>query len=241
MSGLGTAINGLAVVAGAASGVALGHRVPKRWRELMIATLALFLVAMGLYQATQTFAGDFAAALGSVAAMVILGCLLVGGALGTYLDVEARLEQLGRALQHRFGRGGGSFASGFVSTTLVICVGPMAVLGAFADGLQSNMDLLLVKSALDMFVALAFASTLGWGVAFAAVPLVLYQGTLTGVADTLQSVMVPPVIAAMTAVGGVLVLAVGLRLLELRDIAVANLLPALPLAPITTAILIAAR
>jgi uncharacterized protein len=237
MPGLGTIINGFAVLGGATIGVVLGDRIPKHWRELVIATLALFLATMGMYQATQTFSGDFATALGSAAAMVILGSLLVGGVLGSWLDIEARLDQVGRMLQRRFDGGGrGGFAAGFVSTTLVICVGPMAVLGAFADGLRSDMDLLLVKSALDMFVALTFAASLGWGVAFATVPLVLYQGMLTWLADVLQSVMVPSVVAAMTAIGGVLVLAVSLRLLELRDIAVANLLPALPLAPVVTAI-----
>jgi uncharacterized membrane protein YqgA involved in biofilm formation len=242
MLGLGTVLDGFAIVAGSAAGVALGDRLPKRWCELMVSTLALFLMAMGISQSTQAFTGDFATAVGNAAAMVVLGSLLIGGALGVAVDVEVRLDRLGHALQRRFGGSGrGDFASAFVTTTLVVCVGPLAVLGAFTEGLQSNHDLLLVKSVLDLFVALAFASNLGWGVAFSAVPLVVYQGTLTGLASALQEVMVPSVIGAMTAVGGILILAVGLRLLELRDIAVANLLPALPLAPILTTVLLATQ
>jgi uncharacterized membrane protein YqgA involved in biofilm formation len=126
---------------------------------------------------------------------------------------------------------------GFVLASLVACVGPLAVLGAFADGLRGDLGLLAVKSLLDGVAMLAFASTLGWGVAAAGLSVLVYQGGLTVLAAVLQQVMTPAVVAAMTAVGGMLVIAIGLRLLGLARIRVASLLPAVLLAPLATGLL----
>jgi uncharacterized membrane protein YqgA involved in biofilm formation len=125
--------------------------------------------------------------------------------------------------------------------TLVACVGPLAVLGAFADGLHGDLGLLAVKSLLDGFAMLAFASYLGWGVAASGLAVLVYQGGLTALAAVLQQVMTTAVVAAMTAVGGLLVVAIGLRLLGLARIRVANLLPAVLLAPLATGLVAAAR
>jgi uncharacterized membrane protein YqgA involved in biofilm formation len=125
--------------------------------------------------------------------------------------------------------------------TLVACVGPLAVLGAFADGLHGDLGLLAVKSLLDGFAVLAFASYLGWGVAASRLAVLVYQGGLTALAAVLQQVMTTAVVAAMTAVGGLLVVAIGLRLLGLARIRVANLLPAVLLAPLATGLVAAAR
>lgn len=238
MTGLGTGINVVAILLGTGLGAVLGDRLPKRWRELIVSSLALFLLAMGVYQAMQTFSGDFATAAGGAATIIILAALLLGGGLGSALDIESRLDRLGAFLQRKFSGGDGEdhrFATGFVTATLLFCVGPMAVLGAFADGVQGDPGILAIKSILDGFIALAFAANLGWGVGLSAVPVLLYQGGLTALASVLSTVMVPAVIGSLTAVGGVLILAISLRLLELREIAVANLLPALPLAPLATA------
>lgn len=239
MPGVGALMDGASVVLGCVAGVLLGNRVPKKMHELVAAALALFLVVLGIYQTREIFAGEFALAVGGAASIVVLGSLLLGGVLGASVDVERRLDQAGNLLQRRFsGHGGSEWGNGFVSTTLVVCVGPMAVLSSFAEGLRGDLGLVLVKSALDFFVSLAFASALGWGVAFAAVPLVVYQGALTVLARTLEGVMVPSVVAGMTGVGGIIVAALGVRLLEIKNIAVANLLPALVLCPAATMVVL---
>ncbi|MBP2471274.1 putative membrane protein YqgA involved in biofilm formation [Crossiella equi] len=244
MTGLGTVINVVAIVVGAGLGAVLGDRLPKRWRELLVSSLALFLLAMGVYQAMQAFTGEFAAAAGGAATIIVLGALVVGSGLGSLLDIEAGLDRLGANLQRRFAKdataaGGSAFATGFVTATLLFVVGPMAVLGSFADGVQGDPGILAVKSILDGVMSLAFAASLGWGVGLSAVPVLLYQGGLTALASVLSAVMVPAVVGSLTAVGGVLILAISVRLLELREIAVANLLPALPLAPVATAVYLA--
>ncbi|TVR21723.1 MAG: DUF554 family protein, partial [Nitriliruptor sp.] len=124
------------------------------------------------------------------------------------------------------------FVEGFVVTSLIVCVGPLAILGSLQDGLTDGFELLAVKSMLDGFAALAFASVLGIGVAFAALPLLLLQGSITLAAVALQSVLTPPMLAGLSATGGFLVMAIGVRLLDLRPIRVANLLPSLVLAPL---------
>jgi uncharacterized membrane protein YqgA involved in biofilm formation len=154
----------------------------------------------------------------------VLGALLVGGLSGEAAGLEGRLERLGEAVKRRLG-GQARFVEGFVLASLVACVGPLAVLGAFADGLHGDLSLLAVKSLLDGFAVLAFASYLGWGVAASGLTVLAYQGGLTALAAVLQQVMTPAVVAAMTAVGGLLVIAIGLRLLGLARIRVANLLP----------------
>ncbi|MGH3342131.1 MAG: DUF554 domain-containing protein [Carbonactinosporaceae bacterium] len=242
MTGLGTLIDAMAVLAGSTAGVALGGRIPKRWRELLMATLALFIVVIGVEQGSQVFTGPFAAAVGSAAVLVVLGVLLAGGALGSLLDIEAWLDRLGGLITSRLGWADqGSFVAGFVTATLVVCVGPLAVLGAFADGVEGDISLLVVKSLVDGCTTLAIASQLGWGVSFSVLPLLIYQGGLTALAAVLRDVMSPEVVGSMTAVGGVLLVAVGFRLFELREIAVANLLPALVLAPLCTAVVLALR
>jgi uncharacterized protein len=128
------------------------------------------------------------------------------------------------------------FVEGFVVTSLIVCVGPLAILGSLQDGLTDGFELLAVKSMLDGFAALAFASVLGIGVAFAALPLVVLQGAITLAASALQSVLTPPMLAGLTATGGFLVMAIGVRLLDLRPIRVANLLPSLVLAPVVVAL-----
>jgi uncharacterized protein len=128
------------------------------------------------------------------------------------------------------------FVEGFVVTSLIVCVGPLAILGSLQDGLTDGFELLAIKSMLDGFAALAFASVLGIGVAFAALPLVVLQGAITLAASALQSVLTPPMLAGLTATGGFLVMAIGVRLLDLRPIRVANLLPSLVLAPVVIAL-----
>jgi uncharacterized membrane protein YqgA involved in biofilm formation len=241
----GTLVNVAAVVAGGVVGALLGGRVPDRVRTTLTDVLGMFVVVLGVGDALTAFGDELANALGRAAVLVVLGSLLLGGVLGELLAIEDRLERLGAWLRERTTRSGGAadesgararFIEGFVVTSLVITVGPLAVLGALQDGLTGDWTLLAVKSLLDGPVALAFASVFGVGVAFAALPMLAWQGGLTLLSAAAGAAVTDAMVAALTAVGGVLVVGIGLRLLELRAVRVANLLPALIIAPLVVAL-----
>jgi uncharacterized protein len=239
----GTLLNVATIVAGAGLGVALGARIPDRMRTTITDLLGVFVLVLGLSDALTTFGPILTDGLGSGAVLLVLGSLLVGGVVGELLDLEDRLERLGTWLRDRTVRRGGGedpargrFVEGFVVTSLIVCVGPLAVLGALQDGLTGAYPLLAVKSVLDGSVAVAFGSVLGIGVAFAALPLLVWQGGLTLAAGLLGAAVTDLMLAALTAVGGFLVAGIGLRLLEVRAVRVANLLPALVLAPLAVAL-----
>jgi len=240
----GTLVNVAAVLVGTAIGVLLGDRLPERVREIVMHTLGLFVISLGVFEAAQAFTGPLAE-LARGSAVVVLLSLLVGGVIGQLLRIDEGLNRLGDALRRRFqrraGADGGRFVEGFVVASLVFCVGPLTVLGAIQDGLSGDSQLLIVKSVLDGFAALAFAAALGWGVGFAALTILVYQGALSLAAGLGAGAFSPAMISAMTAVGGVMILAIGLRLLELKTIRIANLLPALALAPATVAVIQAVR
>lgn len=244
----GTLVNVAAVVVGGVAGAVLGGRVPDRVRTTLTDVLGVFVVVLGVSDALGTFGDPLSVALGDAAVLVILGSLLVGGVIGETLSIEARLEQLGSWLRERATRSRegtaapedadarARFIEGFVVTSLVITVGPLAVLGALQDGLLGDWTLLAVKSLLDGPVALAFGSVFGVGVAFAALPMLVWQGGLTLAAAAVGDAVTGPMVAALGAVGGFLVVGIGLRLLDLRSIRVANLLPALVIAPLVVAL-----
>jgi len=174
--------------------------------------------------------------------LIVLGSILVGAILGEWWRLDAGLEALSLRLRERVARRLSArslqhFSEGFVTASLVFCVGPMTVLGSIQDGLTGDFTLLAIKSLLDGFTALAFASTLGVGVLFSALTILVYQGGLSLLAGLAQHALTAPMIAEMTATGGVLILAIGLLLLELKRIRVANLLPALLIAPLIVAAL----
>jgi uncharacterized membrane protein YqgA involved in biofilm formation len=168
--------------------------------------------------------------------LVVLGALLLGGVTGSLMKLEERLEQFGAWLQKKTSGKGDKkkFIEGFVNASLLFTIGPMAVLGALQDGLGQGFDILALKSTLDGFTAVAFAATLGWGVAFSAIPVGLWQGFLTILALYAGSLMSSAVVASITATGGILLLGTGLRLLQIRMVSVADLLPALIFAPLLT-------
>jgi uncharacterized membrane protein YqgA involved in biofilm formation len=165
--------------------------------------------------------------------LAILGSLLIGGAIGSALSLEARLEGLGETLRVKFGAHQEStFIEGFVSAALLFAIGPLAILGSISDGMSTGIDQLLLKSSLDFFAAMAFAASLGWGVAAAAIPVAIYQGIWTVIGLGLGSILEGYQVDAMTITGGVMLVCIGLRLLKIKDIAVGNLLPSLFIAPI---------
>jgi hypothetical protein len=236
----GTLINAAAVLAGTAVGTLLGGRLPERIRETVMHGLGLFTLVLGVSQGLEAFRPPLADVTRG-AVLIILGSVLVGGVLGELLRIEGGLDRAGEALKGRFGRGQARFTEGFVVASLVFCVGPLTILGSIQDGLTGDYQLLAIKSLLDGFAALAFASALGWGVGFSVITILVYQGALSLSASALAGAFSDAMIAAMSAVGGILIIGIGLRLLSLREVRVANLLPALVLAPAAVAVLEALR
>lgn len=242
--GFGTAVNVVTVVVGSLVGLLLGSRIPERTRETVTTVLGLVTLLIGALSAVAVTSEALGAATGSGAPMlIVLGSLLLGAIAGSGWRLEQRLEDAGDWVRRRFTRQGDSstFVDGLVTATLLFCVGPLAILGSLSDGLGRGADQLLVKAVLDGFAAMAFASTLGVGVVFAAVPLLVYQGGLTLVGAWAGQFLPPAHIDALTATGGLILVALGLRLLKLKPIPVGDLLPALVLAPLLVQLVVAVR
>jgi uncharacterized protein len=242
--GLGTLINVLAIVLGTAAGVLIGNRLSEKTSRVVTDGLGLVVLVLGGLNVISLLDAEFVAAVGpGMPLLIVIGAILIGGIIGSALKIEQRLEQFGSVLQKRFAGKGSKdskekFITGFVNASLVFTIGPLAILGALSDGLGQGIEQLATKSILDGFASLAFAASLGWGVALSAIPVGLWQGLLTAVAFAVGSVVSAPVVAALTSTGGVLLLGVGLRLLQLRQVAVGNMLPALIVAPVLTVILL---
>lgn len=227
----GTILNAFTVLIGGLLGLVFGARLPESMRRTVVAGLGLFTVAIGL----QMF-------LSTQNAILVLVSLLLGGVLGEWWAIEARLEKLGARLQARFAAdaqgGSARFVRGFLTASLVFCVGPLTILGSIQDGLTGDYSLLAIKSTLDGFAALVFASTLGVGVLFSILVVLGFQGGISLLASQVQAVFTEPMIAEMTAVGGILLIGIAVSsLLELKPIRVGNFLPALFIAPVIAGLL----
>ena len=219
---LGTAINVGSILTGSLIGVAVGSRLPERIRQTVLNGLGMITMLVGLQMA-----------LGTRNVIITLGAILVGGVLGEILRIHDGLERFGAFLQALLSKHPESlFGEGFVTASLVFCIGPMAILGSIQDGMTGDYRLLAIKSALDGFAAVAFSASLGWGVSLSALSILLYQGGITLFATTFSRVLTDPMIVEMTAAGGLLIVGISLKLLQLRDIRLANFLPALAIAPL---------
>ena len=237
--GLGTLANVVTVVVGSLVGLLLGHRLPDRAKDIVTDVLGLVTLLIGGLSAVAVTSPALAAEVGSGAPLlIVLGALLLGALLGSWWQLEARLEAGGEWVRRRVSRGGeaSTFVDGFVTATLLFCVGPLAVLGSLSDGLGRGADQLLVKSVMDGFAAMAFASTLGIGVMVSIVPLALYQGSLTVLGALLGAFLPMAHVDALTATGGLVLVALGLRLLKIKAIPVGDLLPSLVVAPLLVAL-----
>lgn len=249
MPGLGTLINVVAIIIGAGLGVLVGHRLPERTRTTVTDSLGLVTGVIGALNVIAVTNASFQAEVGAPL-LVVLGALLIGGIIGSLLDIEHRMEALGGWLQGLATRrrradtadvtvnvdARARFIEGFVDASLLFCIGPLAIIGPITDGLGQGIEQLALKSTLDGFASLAFAATLGWGVAASALSVAVFQGIFTVVGIAAGAVASAAVIASITATGGILLLGVSLRLLRIKEVAVANLLPALVVAPILTVI-----
>lgn len=234
----GTLINVAAVLLGSTIGLTFGARIPDRVRSTIIAGLGLFTAAVGI----QMF-------LSTQNPIIVLGALILGGLLGEWWKIETRLSKLGGYLEDKFARpsqevglntknpSSSHFIRGFLTSSLLFCIGPMTILGSIQDGLTGDYQLLAIKSVLDGFASLAFSSTLGIGVIFSSLVVFTFQGGISLMAYQAQAIISEPMMNEMTAVGGILLIGLAISsLLELKPIRVGNFLPALLTAPLLVAI-----
>ncbi|UED74959.1 DUF554 domain-containing protein [Brevibacillus sp. DP1.3A] len=221
---LGTLVNAGAIILGALLGRML-KRIPESMRQTVMQGIALAVFVLGIKMC-----------LGSDNFLLVIISIVLGTVLGEWIGIEKGLNNLGHWLERKVGGSQGSIATGFITTTLVYCIGAMAVLGALDSGLRNNHEVLFMKALLDGFSAIIFTSTLGIGVIFSAVPVLLYQGMIALLSTSIYSVvsetMLDAILVEVTAVGGLMIIAIGLNILEIKQIRVANMMPALVIAAV---------
>lgn len=254
--GTGTAVNVVAVLLGSGIGILVGNRLSERTRSLVTDALGLVTLMIAALTVVDVRSPVLEAAVGpSAPVLIVLGALLIGGILGSLLRIEDRLEAMGVWLRERLSGHGDPadgvqsdelaarrrFVEGFVSASLLFCVGPLTILGALNDGLGRGVDQLYVKSALDGFAAIAFAASFGWGVAASVVVVAVVQGGLTLVGVLVGDVLPAAHVAAISATGGLVLVALAFSLLRLRRIPVGDLLPALLVAPLLVQLVVLVR
>ncbi len=216
---VGSLVNALAIIAGGTVGLLLHGRFPERFREVVFQGLGLCVTVLGLQMALK-----------AQNILVVIFSLLIGGLIGEALRLEDRLEGVGDRVKALMKSKNPRFTEGLVTASLIFCIGAMAIVGSFDEGLRGDPSVLITKSVLDGFASLALASSFGAGVIFSFVPVFVYQGSLTLFAGAFQSLFSPGLIAQLTAVGGVLILGIGITLLDIKRIKLSNLLPALVVA-----------
>jgi uncharacterized membrane protein YqgA involved in biofilm formation len=219
---VGTLVNTGTVLVGSATGAAIGARLPKRVHDILMDGIGLVTILIGMKLAWRT----------NNEALVLVS-LLLGSAIGELVNIEGLLEALGRRVEERVSAfGEGDFGRAVVGPTLLFCVGPLTLMGCIQEGLTGDYSLIATKSTLDAFSSMAFGAAMGWKVMLSALAVFAIQGSLTAGSGVLQAVLTRPMQVELFATGGVILLGLGLRLLNLRQVRVANMLPALVVAPV---------
>lgn len=213
---LGTIVNTLAIIAGSLLGIVFRGGIPNKYQVTIMQAISLAVILIGLKMAFKTDA-----------ILLVIFSLVIGSLFGEFLKIEDRLENLGKRLETKFAKGGNGIAKGFVVASLVYCVGSMAIVGSMESGLTGNHQTLFAKSALDGLSSIIFASTFGIGVLFSSISVFVYQGILTLTSTLMTPFLIAPVINQMSGVGGLLIMAIGFNLLEIKIIRVGNMLPAI--------------
>ncbi|MCK5785214.1 MAG: DUF554 domain-containing protein [Candidatus Sabulitectum sp.] len=221
----GTLVNTATVLVGGILGTLLGKGLSERIRDTVMTGMSLVVIALGMKMALETSN-----------ILIVLGSITIGGILGELMHLQRHLDSLGKWLGNVTSRfpflSRGNFSQGFVTASLVFCVGPMTILGSIQDGLSGDSSLLMVKSVLDGFAAMAFASAMGMGVTFSALTVLVVQGSLTLGSSLFSEILTEGMISELTATGGVIMLGIAVHMLELKKIRLANFLPALVIAPL---------
>ena len=232
--GVGTLINIITIITGSSIGVLVGNRMNSKTRTLLTDVLGMVTLLGAGSALIPLWSDRYINALPQGwTLLVVLGSLLMGGLIGSSFKLEDKLDSLGERLRVRFKASNESpFVEGFVSASLLFAIGPLAILGSISDGMGNGIDQLILKSTLDFFAAMAFATSLGWGVAVSALPVGIYQGVWTIIGLGLGQILSGYQVDSMTIIGGVMLICISFRLLNIKQVAVGNLLPALAIAPI---------
>ncbi|MFW6365859.1 MAG: DUF554 domain-containing protein [Spirochaetota bacterium] len=215
---IGTLVNIAAIITGTAIGLVLRSRLPETLVRTVFQAIGLFTLTLG-----------FMMALKMENLLIVIFSLVLGAIIGQTIDLESRMERFGNSLRQRFSVGTERFSEGMLSAFLLFCMGSMTILGAFDEGLKGDPTLLLTKSVMDGFASIALSSALGIGVGFSVIPLLLYQGGLTLLSGLIGRFVGASVISELTAVGGILLVGLGIEILEIKKIRVFNILPAIVL------------
>ncbi|MDD3539268.1 MAG: DUF554 domain-containing protein [Atribacterota bacterium] len=223
----GTIVNSLAIISGCIIGMILKGHFPKRISAILFQGIGLVTLVIGMQMAIK-----------AQEIILIILSVVFGGIIGEVIDIEKRLDRWGEKIKLIFKqqKGKEKFTEGFITASLLYCVGSMAVMGAIEEGINGNPDILLAKSALDGISSIIFTASFGIGVLFSTIPVFLYQGTITQVAILVKNWITVDMINEMTAVGGILILGLALGILEIKKLKIANLLPSLLIVLLLTAI-----
>ena len=213
---LGPIVNCLTIIAGSLVGMLFKNGIPERYNLTIMQAIGLAVILIGMKSA-----------LGCNDLLIIIISLATGSFIGEWIGIENYLERLGDFLETKFSKTSSGFSAGFVTASLMYCVGSMAIVGSLESGLTGNHDTLFAKATLDGIVSIILSSSLGIGVLFAAVPVLLYQGSITLMAGLLKPLLIPAVISQMSAVGGLLIMALGLNMIRQDKLRVGNMLPAI--------------
>lgn len=217
----GTIINAIGIVLGASLGLLIKGGLPKKTTELITTGLGIIIATIGIGYALK-----------SKALLVVIFSIIIGSLIGELIDIEANIERFAKFAENKMSKLGKGFSAGFVTTSILYCVGSMAILGSLQSGLENKHDILYAKSLMDAVLSIVFASTLGYGVIFSSVPVFIYQGALTLLSGSVASFIGNNIIVEMTATGGILLIGIGLNLSEIKKIKVGNMLPAIFLPPL---------
>lgn len=213
---LGTIVNSVAIVAGSILGIIFRNGIKEEYKNTLMDGINLSVIIIGIMGAIK-----------SENIILVIISMVIGGLIGEIIGIEKKLDNLGSKLQNTFAKGDSNFTKGFVTTSLIYCIGAMAIIGSLESGIAGNHETLFAKSILDGISAIVFASTMGIGVAFSAVAVFIYQGTITLLSNSIKDFLTPEVINEMSAIGGILIMAIGITMLEIKKIKIGNLLPAI--------------
>ena len=218
---MGTLINAGAVILGSIIGLLFHKRFPERIAAIVFQGIGLFTLFLGITMASKT--GNF---------LVMIFSIVIGSIIGELVNVEGHMRRLSNFLKRAVGSGDDHFSEGFVTSFLLFCMGSMTILGAIEEGLGGRPHLLLAKSVLDGFSSIALSASLGVGVIFSAIPLLVYQGGITLFAGSLHHVLTPKLVNELTAVGGLLLIGLGINILKIKQLPILNMLPSLIIAAV---------
>jgi uncharacterized protein len=213
---IGTIVNTLSIIVGSLIGLLFKGKIPEKYSKTLMHGIGLAVVLIGLKTALNTDA-----------ILIVILSFVIGSIMGEFFCIEERLDRMGDRIGKHFSKGSDGVSKGFVSASLLFCVGAMAIVGAMESGLTGNHHTLFAKSVLDGVGSIVFASTLGIGVIFSALSVFVYQGIITVAASSIKPYLLPEVVSQMSAVGGLLIFAIGINLLGLKKIKIGNMLPAI--------------